>query len=492
MEHYNEALNFLRKINADPELNLPAEIKKINDEKKKYSDVNDGKFQYVDLVQQGGGVWGVALVGYVYVLEQVGIRFFSLAGTSAGAINAMAMAAIPDKEVSKTEPILQSMLKLPMKSLIDGKKEDSVFTKWERKLISKLLKFPFYQKFIVNFTQWLTFICISFTVVSMVSLLFFSAKEGKALHIITVVIWLFGLGLAYLTYERLSILTSQGFGLNDGDYFRNWVKTELLAKYKVNNLEDLKANFTKLPSGLTLDRSASHRTADESIPQTPRLSIIANDITTNNKIEFPKMWDLYYDELTEVNPSDFVRASMSIPFFFEAFPMPTKPNRIDEWNTHLNWGTENQDCIPDEVLFVDGGSLSNFPMNIFYNPKYAIPRLPTFGIRLVDKKKPKIVKTKNFSEFCGNIILSMKLSADKDFLNKNQSYNQGIGYVEIGDTISWLNFYLTDPEKEELFKMGAKAALDFLKHFDWEVYKTTRQQEVDEMTNTRVFNPNNW
>ena len=56
---------------------------KINE--RQFSDVLDSSnHQYVELVQEGGGVLGVALVGYTYVLEQMGLRFFSLAGTSAG------------------------------------------------------------------------------------------------------------------------------------------------------------------------------------------------------------------------------------------------------------------------------------------------------------------------------------------------------------------------------------------------------------------------
>ena len=51
------------------------------------SDVLDDKGnQYAHLVQKGGGVLGVALVGYTYVLEEMGIRFLKQAGTSAGAI----------------------------------------------------------------------------------------------------------------------------------------------------------------------------------------------------------------------------------------------------------------------------------------------------------------------------------------------------------------------------------------------------------------------
>jgi NTE family protein len=43
---------------------------------KSFSDVTDNEgHQYVNLIQEGGGVWGIALVGYTYVLEMAGIRF---------------------------------------------------------------------------------------------------------------------------------------------------------------------------------------------------------------------------------------------------------------------------------------------------------------------------------------------------------------------------------------------------------------------------------
>ena len=68
-------------------------VDKIPPKGTRYSDIEDANGnQYVDLVQEGGGVLGVALVGYTYILEKAGIRFMSLAGTSAGAINTMMMA----------------------------------------------------------------------------------------------------------------------------------------------------------------------------------------------------------------------------------------------------------------------------------------------------------------------------------------------------------------------------------------------------------------
>jgi NTE family protein len=79
------------------------------------SDVRDDMgHQYVDLVQEGGGVLGIALVGYVYILEKMGIRFFSLAGTSAGSINAMMLACCGNKEDEKTDKIIEHFLRLKL------------------------------------------------------------------------------------------------------------------------------------------------------------------------------------------------------------------------------------------------------------------------------------------------------------------------------------------------------------------------------------------
>jgi NTE family protein len=79
---------------------------------KRYSDVEDSNGnQYVDLVQEGGGVLGIALVGYTYVMEKAGIRFFSLAGTSAGAINTIMMAGMGKIQDVKSEKILELLSK---------------------------------------------------------------------------------------------------------------------------------------------------------------------------------------------------------------------------------------------------------------------------------------------------------------------------------------------------------------------------------------------
>src|SRR5690606_859118 len=101
---------------------------------KRFSDVEDANGnQYVDLVQEGGGVLGIGLVGYTYVLENAGIRFFSLAGTSAGAINTMMLAALGQIHDAKSEFILQILGKKNLFDLVDG--ESSI-----KRLIQKFIR----------------------------------------------------------------------------------------------------------------------------------------------------------------------------------------------------------------------------------------------------------------------------------------------------------------------------------------------------------------
>ena len=95
-------------------------IKKISS-KKRFSDVLDSKGnQYVDLVMEGGGVLGLALVGYTYGLEQAGIRFRSTAGTSAGAINALFIQAMGTPDQKRSDKMINLVASMPMADFQDG------------------------------------------------------------------------------------------------------------------------------------------------------------------------------------------------------------------------------------------------------------------------------------------------------------------------------------------------------------------------------------
>src|SRR5690606_10226872 len=85
------------------------------------SDVEDKHGnQYIDLVQKGGGVWGIALIGFTYVLEKAGIRFLRMAGTSAGAINTVLITAIGTKDQEKSESLLKFLAQKNLFDFVDG------------------------------------------------------------------------------------------------------------------------------------------------------------------------------------------------------------------------------------------------------------------------------------------------------------------------------------------------------------------------------------
>ena len=88
---------------------------------KQYSDaVDQFGHQYVDVVMEGGGVLGGALLGYLYILEQAGLRFLGIGGTSAGSITALLLAAIDNPGQRKVERLTQLLANIPMDTFIDG------------------------------------------------------------------------------------------------------------------------------------------------------------------------------------------------------------------------------------------------------------------------------------------------------------------------------------------------------------------------------------
>ena len=370
------------------------------------SDVMDEEgHQYVDFVQEGGGVLGIALLGYTYVLEQVGIRFFSLAGTSAGAINTMMLASIGEINKTKTEKILGYLVSQNLFDFVDG---------------------PLSVK------------------------KFISAVKDKS-SIVSKGWW----GLWSLKY----FFKNQG--LNPGEEFRKWI-LQILEENNITSTEDLE-NIRKIPPGLRIR---------EGIPKTieglePKLKIIAAEVTTETRVIFPDMNFLFWEEPKKINPADYVRASMSIPLFFHPFKIKTGNKNKADWEKCVKYKGDP----PEESVFVDGGVLSNFPIDVFHNNKI-IPRLPTFGVKLGDDRN-NASAVSNIPKFLMAIFNSARHVLDYQFLLTNEDYEHLIQKIDIGDH-NWLNFSITDEEKLDLFKRGAKAAAEFLNKFEWENYKQIR------------------
>ena len=400
-------------------LSVLDKVWEIKESGKRFSDVEDKEgHQYVDLVQEGGGVLGIALVGYTYVLEKAGIRFFSLAGTSAGAINTVVLAGLGRIAEEKSERILEIICSKPFFDFVDGGNASKV-------VIQKAL-------------------------------------AGKG-----------GMGWTLLRYGiPLFRILKHKLGLNPGRNFEDWLDAALI-EAGVKSLGDLEKLRSHLPEGLynVIDGSV----IDDIIP---KLAVITSDVTTHTKVIFPDMAGLYWKQPKDISPARFVRASMSIPFFFEPFEVEDLPNagEIEDpaWIEKASYYGE----VPERVKFVDGGMLSNFPINVFHREDKKMPRMPTFGARL-SAYRTNYGNTDNLVGFSGGMISTMRQIHDLDFLLKNPDFRQLICRIKADEKFNWLDFFMDDKKKVALFNMGAQKALEFLETFDWQNYKDFRATLID-------------
>jgi NTE family protein len=219
-----------KQFTEHPEVfHLINELKNEGIPQRSYSDVVDeAGNQYVELVMEGGGVLGVALVGYNYVLEQMGLRFFSLAGTSAGSINALLLAGLGDVSKPKAELMVEILANKNLMEFVDGDKQ-------AKRFIDAFIK-----------------------------------GAGK-------------LELAWRGFKVIDNIKNE-LGLNPGDDFMNWISL-VLAQHGVTSVKMLNDQFGKVPKNLKI-RDGIDKTIEG---LEPRFAVIAADLTTQTKVDFPNM-----------------------------------------------------------------------------------------------------------------------------------------------------------------------------------------------------------
>jgi NTE family protein len=376
--------------------------------RKEVSDILDPKGnQYVDLVMEGGGVLGIALVGYTYALESVGIRFLGLGGTSAGAINTLLIAALDKPDSKKSGKCLKALSALNMMDFVDGDSDA--------------------RDFIENMVR----------------------KAGSS-------------KMVWKGMQVIDNLT-EDLGLNPGDAFEKWVE-DVLEKAGVLTLADLDVIMappdlhTRDGKPLSKKKAGSH------------LALVSAEVSTETKVVFPGMADLFWSRPRTVNPAKFVRASMSIPYFFHPFRIGNVPQgdtAAKKWDQKAGY----TGVLPNTATFVDGGIVSNFPIDIFHGS--GVPLAPTFGAKLgVDRTKSRNIQ--NPLSLLGAVFNSARHCADYDFLIKNRDYRKLVAFIPTGNH-NWLDFFLKDEAKVDLFARGVRTAADFLIKFNWKAYKDIRE-----------------
>jgi NTE family protein len=230
-------------------------------------------------------------------------------------------------------------------------------------------------------------------------------------------------------------------GIYKGDFAHQWIRSEL-KNLGVRTFGDLALDDDNLPS-----------------EQRYRLVVTVSDVTTGQLVRLP--WDyhrLYGLDPDEQEVADAVRASMSIPFFFRVVKLTSASGMTS--------------------TLVDGGMLSNFPLDSFDRRDGKPPRWPTFGVTLLpnlpegnDKVIPPLGLLNRLlggPPLLEELITTMIVGRDQAYLNQPWVSARAI---RVDSTeVSFLDFNLSPQQMQELYQRGYQAAETFLSTWNWKQY----------------------
>jgi NTE family protein len=224
-------------------------------------------------------------------------------------------------------------------------------------------------------------------------------------------------------------------GVFEGDYLRTWLRGAL-ADLGVHTFGDLRAEDAGLPT---------HAYA---------LVVTASDVSRRRFVRLPWDYSDYGIDPDEQEVADAVRASASIPFFFEPVTMRHRAESGE----------------PLVSTLVDGGVLSNFPIALFDRTDGRPPRWPTFGVRLSMRPEGRVQTT----EVRGPVSLALSLvetmleACDAAHIDDPCVQSRSV-FVDTSG-VSPVDFGITDEQQEQLLAEGRAATEGFLRRWDWERY----------------------
>lgn len=393
---------------------------------KHFSDVVDeNHHQYVHLVMQGGGTLGIALVGYIYMLEKAGIRFLKLGGTSVGALTAAFMAASDYIDARKSDVLLEHLAQLDLLSLQDDPETVAKFTG-----VIETIRGD-------DASSWL--------IARMFSKFYNLSVAGDLLEML-----------------------KDKWGVLSGNALEQWLE-KVFSGWGVATCADLYKLRKPGKNNQLYFRSSSNENnakfSQQNYADNEEIFLIAADVTTETKAIFPKHAGLYWENPNMISPAKLVRASVSVPIIFEPMVVKNIPSSVENkliWKEELKYAAN----LPEEVRFVDGGIISNFPIDLFDEQN---PSAPIFGVKLgLDRSHNNDMN--GLLDYVRCMFDTARKTYDYEFLRQNPKFEEVIQVVEV-DGFDWLKFALSDEEKLKLFRRGAEAALDFLTRFDWESWR---------------------
>ena len=231
-----------------------------------------------------------------------------------------------------------------------------------------------------------------------------------------------------------------GAGLYRGEFAYNWIRSEL-KNLGVTTFGDLAIDDDYLLK-----------------ERRYKLAVTAADLTTSQLVRLP--WD--YQRVYGLDPdeqpvADAVRASMAIPFFYPPVTLTSATG------------------LPSTL--VDGGMLSNFPIDSFDRPDGKPPRWPTIGITAIPglaegiHKVVPVLRPLRFlppPALLEDLITTMLVGHDEAYLNLPWVRARAIEVVTAD--VGILDFGISRERLEALYNRGYSAAQAFLATWDWPAY----------------------
>jgi NTE family protein len=239
-------------------------------------------------------------------------------------------------------------------------------------------------------------------------------------------------------------------GLYSGNYLYTWLNPILKDDLKITTFDDL----TMPPEA---DPGMDPGLKDHPNRQFS-LIVHTSDITRGLLVRIP--WDLpdYGQDPRRFSIADGVRASMSIPFFFEPVRQTSTACTVEV--PQSDGTTVKRQFDGGQVTWVDGGMLSNFPISVFDRTDNKPARWPTVGIKLSAAPLITIadVPVKNTAQEAMRCMHTMMNEWDRYRVDTGADR---IIFIDNGG-IKATQFDLTPAQQQDLFRAGAAAALNFV------------------------------
>ena len=332
-----------------------------------------------NLVLEGGGVKGIALVGAMLVLNEAGYSFDRIAGTSAGAVTGAIAAALTQRSLEMTRL-------LPYLRSLD---------------FSKLM------------------------------------PEGRLHEMVDHA----GGHLAGLMADA-AILTNRE-GLYSGEYLESWLRSIL---------RDL---------GITTfaDFAIEDRDQVLELERRYRLLVYVSDITRGRLTRLPWDYGLYGLDANVQDPVTAVRASMSIPFFFEPVHVSAREATLEV--KVPGTGATSVHFAEGRHTWVDGALLAKYPIHSFDAAGGEHQALPTIGIKLSRFQTEYSSAGAHESAIAIAVRCLRTMMNEWDALTTHESVAHRTIFVDSAG-ISATDFNLTRHQQDELFLAGVQAATKYI------------------------------